>query len=92
MAQTNEQIILEQKILLGIQEEIHTFERWKALGFSVKKGEKAKAKFPIWKYGEKSVETEKNGKKEEKKRSYCFLKMSSFFTENQVEPIKPKAG
>lgn len=33
-----------------LPEDIHTFAGWKALGYSVKKGEKAVSKFPIWKY------------------------------------------
>ena len=50
MAMTNVQIIETEKMLRGIKEEIHTFERWKALGYSVKKGAKSEIKFAIWKY------------------------------------------
>ena len=87
MAMTNEQIIMQEKILRNINGEIHTFEHWKALGFKVKKGEKSDIKFAIWKYSKgKTIENDE-GEKEEK-RPHCFMKMSAFFTENQVEPIK----
>ena len=89
MAMTNQQIIETEKMLRNITEEIHTFERWKELGFSVKKGERSTIKFPIWKYG-KSVEKENEDGTIEKKGGYCFMKMSAFFTEKQVEPIKAR--
>lgn len=70
-------------------EEIHTFNGWKERGYSVKKGEKSKIKFPIWKYTAKKIEIEnKNGEKEETEKTNMFLKMSSFFTSAQVEPVK----
>ena len=46
-------------------EEIHTFNGWKERGFQVKKGEKSKIKFSIWKYTKKTVK-DKDGKEEEK--------------------------
>lgn len=74
----------EKKRLQDI-EEIHTFARWKQLGFSVKKGQKAIAKFPIWKYTTKKNSNEKDSNDDEK-NSYCFMKMSAFFSASQVEP------
>lgn len=64
---------------------IHTFQRWKTLGYRVKKGEKAVAKFPIWKYiyyGNKEMSEE-----EAQNTGHCYMKMSAFFTDEQVEPI-----
>lgn len=75
------------KELLELPEEIHTFNGWKALGYCVKKGEKSRIKFPIWKYSTKTVE--KDGEEEE--RSRMFQKVSAFFTSDQVEPIAAKA-
>ena len=66
-------------------EEIHTFQAWKSLGYSVKKGEKAIAKFPIWKYTSKKVETEDG---EEKEISNMFMKTAAFFKMSQIEIIK----
>lgn len=73
-------------------EEIHTFNGWKARGFSVKKGAKAIAKFPIWKYTEKEKpEEEKTGNPlEDAPIASMFMKMSAFFTFEQVEPAKQK--
>lgn len=67
---------------LEVPEVIHTFAHWKELGYSVKKGEHAVAKFPVWKF--------KSGKKIEDDteiigKDKMFLKMSAFFTERQVE-------
>lgn len=88
---TNEAIIAQQKMILGITEEIHTFEKWKSLGFAVKKGEKSTIKFPIWKYGQPKTEENEDGKTEIVKGGYCFMKTSAFFTAAQVEPMKARA-
>lgn len=63
---------------------IHTFNGWKSRGFRVKRGEHAIAKFPIWKYtGKRKNETEE----EAQEKGYCFMKLSAFFTDEQVEKI-----
>lgn len=61
-------------------EEIHTFMRWKELGFKVQKGEKAIAKIPVWKHTAKV--NEETGEEE---NARMFLKTSSFFARHQVE-------
>ena len=81
---TNNAIIEEYKILNEIEEEMHTFQAWLSLGYKIKKGEKAKHKFPIWKQGTSTYEEDG----EEKKKTYMFMKMSAFFTESQVEKVK----
>lgn len=70
---------------LDMPEEIHTYQRWKLLGYQVKKGQKAKAQFPIWKYtqGKKKDMTEE----EAQKKGYCFMKKASWFTREQVEEV-----
>lgn len=88
---TNLAIIAEQEVLLIHEgkmqpdEEIHTFQRWKALGYSVKKGEHAVAKFPIWKMGTKKTE---DG---EETTGRMFMKNSAFFSTRQVEPLAARA-
>jgi antirestriction protein ArdC len=69
-------------------EEIHTYQHWKGLGYQVRKGEKAIAKFQVWKYSTKKVETEDG---DEKKKGFCFLKDASFFSESQVDKIEKTA-
>lgn len=64
-------------------EEIHTFSAWKELGYSVKKGEKAAAKVLIWKHTVKKAQTAEEADKEK-----MFMKLASFFTPKQVEPIR----
>ena len=80
----------EEKRIQDI-EQIHTYTRWKQLGFSVKRGQKAIAKFPIWKYTTKKNSTEQDSSNDtdssDAKNSYCFMKMSAFFSASQVEPI-----
>lgn len=65
-------------------EEIHTFAAWKSAGFAVRKGEKAIAKFPVWKYTSKVVEND-DGEEEEHGRMY--MKTAAFFARSQVDPI-----
>ena len=69
---------------LEMPEPIHTFQKCKELGYSVKKGEKSSIKFPIWKYTCKKVENE-DGENEDK--TNMFMKVASFFTFAQVEKM-----
>ena len=102
---TNAQIIEEaQEMLLadgiltanddGEIQPIHTYQVWKKLGYQVKKGETAIAKFQIWKCvnNKKQAEEEAENKEEieQKGRKFFFKKMSAFFTDAQVEKIVAK--
>lgn len=89
---TNEEIIFRAQCelvkagLLDMDEDgiepIHTFEAWKALGYSVMKGQKAICKLAIWKQGKrKPKEGETEGK------AFFFLKESHFFKASQVAPL-----
>ena len=64
---------------------IHTYNGWKARGYQVKKGQKAIAQFPIWKYTK--AKTKDMDEEEAQQRGYCFMKNSSWFTDEQVEAI-----
>lgn len=71
-------------------EALHTFARWKALGYSVKKGEHAVAKLRIWKGTPQHIElTAKNQKGEEvtveEDKIKMFMKEAHFFSASQVE-------
>ena len=70
-------------------EEIHTFAKWKDMGFSVKKGEHAVARFSIWKGAEKTVKDEE-GNETDEKVTKMFRKESCFFTAAQVEPTEAR--
>lgn len=88
---TNTAIILGQMTILiaegkiTAENEIHTYSHWKSMGYQVKRGEKAIAKFPIWKYT-----TKKKGESEEEAQAnkHCFLKNSAWFSDSQVELIE----
>lgn len=49
MAVTNMEIIAAECLLNGIIEEVHTYAKWKSLGFQVKRGEKALIQTMLWK-------------------------------------------
>ena len=70
-------------------ETIHTFACWKSLGYSVRKGEKAVARFPIWKGSEKAL-TDENGNETGETDLRMFLKDSCFFAASQVERTEDK--
>lgn len=72
------------KIMLDEPEAIHTFQAWKAKGFSVKKGEKAVAQFYIWKCVTKQVADDNNMTEEQKR---MFMKKASFFSASQVQAM-----
>ena len=67
-------------------EEIHTFAKWKSLGYSVKRGEKCVCKLSIWKHTTKQITLE-NGENVEDAR--MFMKTAAFFSTSQVEKIQP---
>lgn len=73
----------EEKIVIDEPEEIHTYATWKKLGYQVQKGEKAIAKFTIWKHVVKKAKSE-----DEEDESKMFLKQASWFKASQVAPIQ----
>ena len=74
----------ETKKLVEEPEEIHTYAKWKQLGYQVKKGEKAKASFTIWKCVAGKKEEEESDQEPDNK---MFMKKAHFFTIDQVEKI-----
>ena len=65
-------------------EVIHTYQTWKELGYQVKKGSKAVARFTIWKH----VAAKKNEETQTETPERMFMKNASWFTFSQVEPVK----
>ena len=49
------------KVEIPEPEQIHTYNGWRDLGYQVKKGEKANASFPIWKWAGKMPKPPKDG-------------------------------
>ena len=83
---TDETFTTEDGKGLKIPETIHTYNKWKSLGYQVKKGEKNIAQFPIWKYTSKK--NPEMSEEEAQEKGFCFMKMSSWFKQSQVEVIK----
>lgn len=87
-------------ITIELPEDIHTFQGWKERGYQVKKGEKSSIKFSIWKHTTKMLNTNTGNAELDKMNTQIneqggqtnmFMKLSSWFTAAQVEPIKAKA-
>lgn len=74
------------KIEIELPEVIHTYNGWKERGYQVRRGQKAKATFTIWRYIGKKVQDEESGELEEVDGK-CIPKKSSWFTFDQVEKI-----
>lgn len=74
------------KIEIELPEIIHTYNGWKERGYQVKRGQKAKATFTIWRYIGKKVQDEESGELAEIDGK-CIPKKSSWFTFDQVEKI-----
>ena len=68
-------------------EPIHTFQAWKKLGYSVKKGEKAITRLNIWKFVEKKGKSDDDENAEEVNAGHCIRKEACFFASHQVQPI-----
>ena len=91
MAITNKEIISLEMVTRGIEEEVHTFAKWKSLGYQVKRGEKALFQTMLWKMkkGKKQDDNneEQQDDKEVKKYNNFFMAKSSLFGRSQVELI-----
>lgn len=68
-----------------IPEEIHTYAKWKELGYQVRRGEKSEIKIQIWKYSGKTQTDEESGETVETGK--CYMKVAAFFTMAQVDAI-----
>ena len=69
--------------VISANEEIHTFQKWKSLGYTVKRGEKAITKLTIWKH------TSRTNKETQEEETAMFMKQAAFFSTSQVEKIQP---
>ena len=93
MATNNKEIIMAEQLTRGIVEEVHTFQKWKSLGYQVKKGEKALFQTQLWRMSKKKekenndTENADNNKENKKNNNYFFLAKASLFGKSQVELI-----
>ena len=84
---TNVEILMGECVARGITEEVHTFARWKQMGYMVKKGEHALFSTSLWKNckGKKKSEEEDPDASEHTGR--CYLCKSFLFGRSQVEEV-----
>ena len=71
-------------------EAIHTYNGWQERGYQVQKGEKAIAKFTIWKHSgakEESLPMADGSEVNYIDKGRMFMKTAAFFKESQVAPI-----
>jgi len=67
---------------------IHTYQAWQSLGYQVKKGEKAVAKFAVWKFLNRKKKADDDAEEDGDKAvvgGKCYMKVAAFFTDEQVE-------
>ena len=85
MAVTNQMLIEHYKAIHDITVPIHTYAKWKQLGYQVKKGEKSEHRIVIWKSCKGKKQDEESAEIIETSR--MIMKESCFFTIAQVEKI-----
>ena len=85
---TNLAIIMAECTARGITEPVHTFAKWKALGYSVKKGEHALFETRLWKHTSRMKRDDETGEDVEKENMY--MTKAFLFGESQVEKIESK--
>ena len=69
-------------------EAIHTYAAWKQIGRQVKKGEKCKGRFYIWKQGKGKTAIDEETGEEHQTPGRMFMKEAFFFTFDQTEPAR----
>lgn len=75
-----------EEVELREPEQIHTYARWKAMGYQVRRGEKAVAKFKVWKYAAAKKKDDDGEETTKANRGKMFLKQAAFFSAAQVDP------
>lgn len=67
-------------------EPIHTFAAWRSLGFTVMRGQKAIAKFPIWRHQNAGIRKNRKTGAEESTEKKMFLTDAFFFHRARWNP------
>ena len=88
---TNIAIIEMYKAQNNISSPLHTYTKWQALGYQVKKGEKSIHRITIWKHVKRKKKVETDEESAEIISGKCIMKTACFFTLEQVERIEKKA-
>lgn len=89
---TNKMIIDLYKAENNINTTLHTYAKWKELGYQVQKGQKAEHYITIWKHATNKVKQTTEAEEEKPiQKSKMFMQRSAFFTLEQVERIAVNA-
>lgn len=81
---TNVEIIMHERLIHGIKEDLNTFLEWKRLGYRIKKGEKAVVQTKLWKKVKHKVRLEDD---QEEVQSKFVLVPAYLFTRSQVQKL-----
>lgn len=83
IAAAKKQLVAAGKI--GPEDEIHTYNHWKKLGYQVFRGEKSVASLTIWKsFQTKAKEAEDDDEKDQPPKTGMRKKTAYFFSSQQV--------
>lgn len=85
---TNAEIIASECGKRGITEEVHTFARWKQLGYKVKSGEHALFSTQLWKQCSRKKRQTVDEDADESSNVGCYLCKSYLFGQSQVEKME----
>lgn len=77
----------ESVIEFEVPEAINTYQRWKQLGYAVKKGEKAITCIKVWKPFKSKAEDVDTEDEENQDKTHMYLKKAYFFKQDQCEKI-----
>ena len=83
---SNTEIIVAEKVLRNITEEVHTYAKWQQLGYQVKRGEKALIQTRLWKKVKSKKDLENVENKDDVQGNFRLVK-ASLFSRSQVEKI-----
>lgn len=84
---TNREILLAECATRGITEEVHTFSRWKSMGYIVRKGQHALFETHLWKFKARAKDIEED-KEVQVENGKMFLAKAFLFGKSQVEVMK----
>lgn len=87
---TNAEILVVECAKHGITEEVHTYVRWKQLGYKVKSGEKALFSTRLWKYVNKSTPAQSEADENSEVVHNMYMCKSFLFGRSQVEKVEVK--
>jgi hypothetical protein len=87
---TNADILKVECAKHGVAEEVHTYARWKQLGYKVKSGEKALFSTRLWKIVNKSASTYAEREETAEVVHNMYMCKAYLFGKSQVEKVEAK--